>query len=112
MFMNAFLVGAAAVACVGFLMVAVPITLEYLFNPAERQKRRHASKEWSYDKVYLPYESTSDGSKLMLETKIKYSEERGEYFYQSRKAPRSRWRKGWVEVTSDELTDHIKNELS
>jgi hypothetical protein len=112
MFMNAFLVGAAAVACVGFLMVAGPITLEYLFNPAERQKRRHASKEWSYDKVYLPYESTSDGSKLMLETKIKYSEERGEYFYQSRKAPRSRWRKGWVEVTSDELTDHIKKELS
>lgn len=110
--MNAFLVGAAAVACVGFLMVAGPITLEYLFNPAERQKRRHASKEWSYDKVYLPYESTSDGSKLMLETKIKYSEERGEYFYQSRKAPRSRWRKGWVEVTSDELTDHIKKELS
>jgi hypothetical protein len=108
--MNAFLVGAAAVACVGFFMVVVPITLEYLFNPAERQKRRHAGKEWSYDKIRLPYESTSDGSKLMLETKIKYSEEREEYFYKGDKAPRSKW--GWIEVTSDELTDHIKNELS
>lgn len=110
--MNAFLVGAAAVACVGFFMVAVPITLEYLFNPAERQRRRHAGKEWSYGKAHLPYKSTSDGSKLMLETKIKYSKNRGEYFYKSDKAPRSRWRQGWVEVTSDELTNHIKNELS
>lgn len=110
--MKIFLVAIAAVALVGFSMVAVPIALEYLFHPAERQRRRHAGKEWNYGKVHLPYVSTSEGDTLMLETKIKYSQERGEYFYKSDKAPRSRWRQGWVKVKSDELINHIEKELS
>lgn len=106
--MDVVIVAFAAVALVAFFMVALPIGIEYIFHPAERQRRRHKGKEWSYGDAYLPCASTSEGDVFELETRIKYSAKRGEYFYQTRS---SQWTKGWKKIESKDLIEKVKTQL-
>lgn len=101
------LIAVASVVLVMTAYIGVPILFEELFHPASRQRRRHEGKDWQYAVVELPYVNTDGSEKVFIDTQVKYSEERGEYFLRNR-GPK-RFEADWTKTEADNIIQRIKD---